>query len=247
MRTSLLLAIISVLVASVAAHEGEHGAVDSVCLTTPTNTTCSNFTIPSASLTGPIGEICKTSSYLPGCSLNAACTADSKLNTTYCAPLTILASLCNATDDTAVTSTVCSKSYSVFCSANSLIPGCKSQAAFPGLPSGKAVAGTVYSICLEMPMMTDCKICPAPVNGYSDCDEVKAWKGLCLDMPDMKQCPSFNTMCNNTKFAPFCDFNYKAPVTNPGDQKPSGAGMVVGSWVLSTLLAVAAGATALVL
>lgn len=257
MRTSLLLAIASALVASVAAHDGPH---DPVCLTTPTDASCSNFTIPNDNINTAINDICKTSSYLPGCSLNTACTADSKLNATYCAPLTVLASLCKAAEDTAVTGAVCSKTYSVFCSASSLIPACKSQPAFPGLPSGKLVTGTVYSICQEMPAMTDCKICPAPdATGYSNCDEVKAWKGLCLDMPDMTQCPSFNTMCNNTKFAPFCDSSYKSPAgsgSNPpssggdhsghGDKNGSASTSVV-SWVMSAFLAAAVGATTLVL
>ncbi|KAG0058631.1 hypothetical protein BGZ89_001101, partial [Linnemannia elongata] len=84
----------------------------------------------------------------------------------------ILATLCTAKEDTAVTQAACAKSYSVFCSATSLIPNCKTQGAFPGLPSGKIVTGAIYSVCQEMPGMTDCKICPAPdASGYSQCDE----------------------------------------------------------------------------
>ncbi|KAF9945014.1 hypothetical protein BGZ70_004137, partial [Mortierella alpina] len=106
----------------------------------------------------------------------------------------------------------------------SLIPACKSQPAFPGLPSGKAVTGAIYSVCQEMPGMSDCKICPGPdASGYSKCDEVKAWQGLCLDMPDMKQCPPYNTMCTNTKFAPFCSKTYKAPNGGGGSATASGA------------------------
>ncbi|KAG0220683.1 hypothetical protein B0O80DRAFT_439576 [Mortierella sp. GBAus27b] len=259
MRTSVLVAIASALVAVAVAHPG-HDEPVSVCLSTPTNATCSNYTIPASNITTAISDICKTASYLPGCSLNTACSADSKLNATYCAPLTVLASLCKPTDDAAVTSAVCSKTYGVFCADNSLIPGCKSQPAFPGLPSGKAVTGAVYSVCQEMPSMTGCTICPAPdATGYSKCDEVKAWKDLCLDMPEMSQCPSYNTMCNSTKFAPFCDSKYRSPagggVTPPpsgGDHsghvnQPSGASMVVGSWAMSSLLAMAAGAMTLVL
>ncbi|ORZ16722.1 hypothetical protein BCR41DRAFT_54260 [Lobosporangium transversale] len=212
MRSSLLFAVASVFVASATAHDGHPhdppATAPSGCLATPTDAVCSTFVVPNATITDAIKEICAINSFLPGCSLNAACTADSKLSTTYCAPMTILASLCIPTEDAVLTGTVCSKSYSIFCAANSLIPACKGQPAFPGLPSGKTVTGTVYSICQEMPMMTDCKICPTPeASGYSNCDEVKAWKGLCLDMPDMKQCPSYNTMCSNTKFAPFCDLN----------------------------------------
>ncbi|GJJ78058.1 hypothetical protein EMPS_10417 [Entomortierella parvispora] len=222
MRSSLFLAAAATLLASsVSAHPG-HDDAASVCLTTPTDPSCSTFTFPNATLSAAIGDICKTSSFLPGCSLNTACAADASLPATQCAPLTILATLCTATDDTAVTTAVCSKTYGVFCAANSLIPSCKTQVAFPGLPSGKAVAGAVYSICQEMAAMTDCKICPAPdATGYSSCDQVKAWKGLCLDMPDMKQCPSYNDMCKATPFAPFCTAAYVAPSTPTTSSAPA--------------------------
>ncbi|KAG0076851.1 hypothetical protein BGZ90_008086 [Linnemannia elongata] len=189
----------------------------------------------------------------------------SSLNPTYCAPLTILATLCTAKEDTAVTQAACAKSYSVFCSATSLIPNCKTQGAFPGLPSGKIVTGAIYSVCQEMPGMTDCKICPAPdASGYSQCDEVSAWKGLCLDMPDMTQCPSFNAMCKNTTFAPFCNATYKAPAapattSGSADPKPTGgdhsghggqnaASSLAGSMTMVSALAViAAGISSLVM
>ena len=226
MRSTLLLAVASALIATAQAHVGPHdppGTAPSVCLTTPTDASCSTYSIPNATITAAIGDICKTSSFLPGCSLNTACTADSTLPAANCAPLTILATLCTAADDAALTTAVCAKTYSVFCSATSLIPACKSQAAFPGLPSGKAVTGAIYSVCQEMPGMADCKICPGPdATGYSKCDEVKAWQGLCLDMPDMKQCPPYNTMCTNTKFAPFCSKTYKAP--NGGNGTPTASG-----------------------
>lgn len=256
MRTSLFLAVASALIASVSAHDGSHDTVPSECLTTPTNTTCSTFVIPTANITSAISDICTTSSFLPGCSLNSACSTDSSLNATYCAPLTILASLCTAAEDTALTSTVCSKTYSVFCSNNSVIPACKSQVAFPGLPSGKIVTGTVFSVCQEMPMMKDCSSCPGPdASGYSKCDEVKAWKGLCLDMPDMSQCPSFNTMCSNTKFAPFCSAQYVSPNTTTATTTGSpstptgknGAGALAGSLFMTSLAAIAAGVSVLVL
>ncbi|KAF9117683.1 hypothetical protein BGW39_001899, partial [Mortierella sp. 14UC] len=167
-------------------------------------------------------------------------------------------------DDTALTQAVCAKSYSVFCGATSLIPNCKTQVAFPGLPSGKLVTGAVYSVCQEMPGMSDCKTCPAPdTSGYSQCDEVAAWKGLCLDMPEMTQCPSYNAMCKNTTFAPFCNATYKAPAapattSGAADPKPSGdhsghggqnaAASLAGSMTLvSALAAIAAGISSMVL
>ncbi|KAF9083923.1 hypothetical protein BGX29_002829, partial [Mortierella sp. GBA35] len=210
----------------------------SVCLTNPADASCANYSIPAANLTSAITEICTANKYLPGCSLN--------------------------TEDTAVTQAACAKTYSVFCSATSLIPNCKTQTAFPGLPSGKVITGAVYSVCQEMPGMTDCKICPAPdATGYSQCDEVAAWKGLCLDMPDMTQCPSFNAMCKNTTFAPFCNSTYKAPsapaTTGSADPKPTGgdhsnhdgkngAASLAGSMtMISALAAIAAGISSLVL
>ncbi|KAF9434293.1 hypothetical protein BGZ76_008255 [Entomortierella beljakovae] len=264
MRFSIVLSVVATLLASVSAHDGPHDPPTTAptgCLATPTNSSCSSFTIPDATLTGAIDEICKTSSFLPGCSLNTACKSDPSLNATYCAPLTVLASLCTAAEDTNITSTACAKSYSLFCSKDSLIPACKTQLAFPGLPSGKIVTGTVYSICQDMPSMTDCKICPGPdATGYSNCDEVKAWKGLCLDMPDMTQCPSFNTMCNSTKFAPFCSSDYKAPggvstPTSGAAAKPTedhsthgnGANTIAGSLVMSLIITVIASASAFVL
>ncbi|KAF9196498.1 hypothetical protein BGZ49_002805 [Haplosporangium sp. Z 27] len=269
MRSSLLLVIASILFSSVSAHEGhEHPVTTPGCLETPTNTTCSSFVIPVANIATAISDICKTSSFLPGCSLNTACSADSTLNATYCAPLTILATLCTATEDVNVTSPVCSKTYSVFCSKDSLIPGCKSQPAFPGLPSGKIVTDAVYSVCKEMPMMTDCKICPGPdaTTGYSNCDEVKALKGLCLDMPEMSQCSSYNAMCNSTKFTPFCSNDYTAPknstTTVPtntpitttttaagghASHSTNGAGVFTSSLVMTTLVAVVVGVSGFIL
>ncbi|KAG0352347.1 hypothetical protein BG005_008192 [Podila minutissima] len=269
MRTSLFLAVASVLAASVSAHAGHDGPTTgapaptgapvppSVCLTTPTDASCATYNLPNATLTTAISDICKTSSFLPGCSLNTACTADASLPAAHCAPLTILATLCSAPDDVALTSAVCSKTYNVFCSATSLIAACKTQKAFPGLPSGKAVTGTVYSICQSMPSMTDCKICPAPEGGYSKCDEVAAWKGLCLDMPDMTECPPYNTMCKATPFAPFCDRAYKAPgapagpTPTGGDHSGHGSGnktaaavAVSGSYGLASAMAVVAVALA---
>ncbi|KAG0319850.1 hypothetical protein BGZ99_004884 [Dissophora globulifera] len=261
MRSTLFFAVASALSTAVAALEGSQvspTATPSICLTTPTDVSCSNYTIAAASITSSISEICKASSFLPGCSLYAACTADSTLNATYCAPLTILASLCTPVEDSVLTSPVCAKSYSIFCATGSKIPDCKSRTALPGLPSGKLVTGTVYSICQEMPTMTDCKLCPGPdaTTGYSNCDEVKAWKGLCLDMPDMTQCSSFNTMCKNTGFAPFCSNSYKAPSggatpssggaspvptdnMNHGQQTPNSASILYCSSVMASLLALA--------
>ncbi|KAG0232567.1 hypothetical protein BGW42_008081 [Actinomortierella wolfii] len=223
MRSTTILATIASLVATVAAHAGEdHGAAPSPCLTNPANATCATYTFDSATLNKDIDAICTASSFLPGCSLNAACKADPKLPQAQCNPLTVLATLCTAAEDKAITSAACAKSYDVYCGANSVIEACKTQTAFPGLPSGKLVTGTVYAICQDMPKMKDCSICPAPdASGYSKCDEVKAWSGLCLDMPDMSQCPSFNNMCKNTTFAPFCDASYKAPNSN-GTTTPGG-------------------------
>ncbi|KAG0332448.1 hypothetical protein BG004_001266 [Podila humilis] len=269
MRTSLILAVASVFVASAAAHDGPHETTPtapaptgapSVCLTTPTDASCSTYTFPNATLTAAIADICKASSFLPGCSLNNACTADTTLPAAQCAPLTILATLCGSADDASLTSAVCGKTYNVFCSATSLIPSCKTQKAFPGLPSGKAVTGSVYSVCQEMPMMKGCKLCPGPdATGYSKCDEVAAWKDLCLDMPDMTQCPPYNTMCKTTPFAPFCDAAYKAPgapATSAGPQPTGGdhsghgsgsaaaAGVVSVSYVLASAMTVMAAAVA---
>ncbi|KAG0053598.1 hypothetical protein BGZ83_000808 [Gryganskiella cystojenkinii] len=266
MRSSLFLAAAATL-CLVSAHPG-HEETPSICLATPTDASCSTFILPNATLTAFIGEICKTSSFLPGCSLSTACAADPALPSAQCNPLSVLATLCSAKDDAALTSAVCAKSYGVFCANNSLIPACKTQVAFPGLPSGKAVTGSVYSVCQEMPGMTDCKICPGPdATGYSKCDEVKAWKGLCLDMPDMTQCPPYNNMCKATPFAPFCDAKYVAPATTPttsgaapspttggGDHSGHGgsnngtsaAGAIVASGSF-TLLSVAAAAVALAL
>ncbi|KAG0263082.1 hypothetical protein BG011_009285 [Mortierella polycephala] len=265
MRSSVFIAIASALIATVAAHDGPHdppaGGAPSVCLTTPTDASCASYDIPKDTLATAIGDICKVSSFLPGCSLNAACSADSALPATYCAPLTILATLCTSADDASLTSAVCSKTYDVYCGASSLIPGCKANPAFPGLPSGKLVTGAVYSICQEMSSMKDCSICPAPdATGYSKCDEVKAWKGLCLDMPDMSQCPSYNTMCSNTKFDAFCSSTYVSPnggsstsgaQPTPTDHSDHGApGNAAGSLAAGSLAVVAAalaGISALVL
>ncbi|KAG0269940.1 hypothetical protein DFQ27_001489 [Actinomortierella ambigua] len=216
MRSTTVLLAIASLAATVLAHGGEdHGAASSPCLTNPANATCSTYTFDTAALNKDVDAICSVSSFLPGCSLSTSCRADPSLPQSQCHPLTVLATLCTAPEDKNLTATSCATSYNAYCGATSVIPQCKNQTAFPGLPSGKIVTGTVYSICLDMPGMKGCSICPAPdATGYSKCDEVKAWSDLCLDMPDMSQCPPFNAMCKNTAFGPFCDASYKAPVNN---------------------------------
>ncbi|KAF9577335.1 hypothetical protein BGW38_007508, partial [Lunasporangiospora selenospora] len=232
----------------------------SVCLTTPTDSTCSNYTIPASTISAAVSDICKASSFLPGCSLNTAC-ADHSLNQTYCAPLTVLATLCTAKEDTALTGAACSKSYQTFCSNSSLIPACKTQVAFPELPSGKIATGLIYSVCQEMPGMKGCKICPAPEasTGYSVCDEMAALKDLCLDMPEMTQCPSYNKMCNSTKFAPFCSANSSGGhgghgghgnnnQTTPGtDKGKNDANAMASSLVMTSVLAAIAGLVSMTL
>ncbi|KAF9979091.1 hypothetical protein BGZ73_006328 [Actinomortierella ambigua] len=222
MRSTTVFFAIASLAATAMAHAGEDHGAPSPCLTTPTNATCSTFTFDTAALKKDVDSICTVSSFLPGCSLSTACRADPSLPQAQCHPLTVLATLCTAAEDKSLTSATCSKTYDVYCGAGSVIPQCKNQTAFPGLPSGKIVTGSVYSICQEMPAMKDCSICSAPdATGYSKCDEVKAWSNLCMDMPDMSQCPSYNTMCKNTSFAPFCDAKYKAPNSNGTTPPPT--------------------------
>ncbi|KAI9003723.1 hypothetical protein BC832DRAFT_559785 [Gaertneriomyces semiglobifer] len=79
-----------------------------------------------------------------------------------------------------------------------------------GLPDAKTASGFVASICTEMPTMKDCQgdaACPAAnaTSGVSDCKVMSVYSALCLDMPNMTQCPAWKTFCDgNGKPAPFC-------------------------------------------
>ena len=54
----------------------------------------------------------------------------------------------------------------------------------------KNVSDQVYSSCFEMPSMKDCKNCGSPnsiTKVIDNCDLLKVYGGLCIDMPNMSQ------------------------------------------------------------
>ncbi|KAF9349731.1 hypothetical protein BGX26_012006 [Mortierella sp. AD094] len=185
----------------------------------PSKLNCSSFVAPSGTTTGAIGDICKTSSSLPGFFLNTACGADSSLNAIYCAPLAILVTICTAPEGMGLTSFTCRSTYNILLRMLR-DPWLQGPACLPWSASAKVVIGIVHSVC------QDCNICPAPdaLSGYVNCDAVKTWKGLCLYMPD-KQCPTYSTMRNST----------------------SGVEALAGSMVMTSLVAIVAGVSAFIL
>jgi hypothetical protein len=71
-----------------------------------------------------------------------------------------------------------------------------------GIPTAVNASSQIYSICDEMPMK-DC-ICPAPVNGVSNCNTLKVYSDLCLDMPDMRQCQQWKQFCSVYPKTSYC-------------------------------------------
>jgi len=163
------------------------------CFQNPTNTSCSNYVLPSAMVNNDITMLCGMMGNMSGCAINTICSNDQYKKGVYCAPFSIYKSLCKdmmmkPCDD-----------YSAVCVANSAIRECNMQT-LP-LPSSMALSKLITDICADM-SMPGCEQCTG--GGMVPCDVLTVYSDLCLSMPDMNQCADWHSICALVPTWPIC-------------------------------------------
>ncbi|KNC97664.1 uncharacterized protein SPPG_07131 [Spizellomyces punctatus DAOM BR117] len=161
-----------------------------------------------AMATSTLTTVCQQAAKIPVCDLySTSCKANS--TAAACNPVSLALSAC--ADPVAATNSACTMFKSMCTGA------CANQGAVKDLLPARNASQQVFSICTEMPTMTDCQgdaRCPAPdATGVSDCKSWTVYSALCREMPDMTQCASWKSFCSsNGQVAPFC--GGAAPTTN---------------------------------
>ncbi|KAF2071248.1 hypothetical protein CYY_007430 [Polysphondylium violaceum] len=187
MKQKIILSII--LIISIQIGLSSQQGVD--CITTPTDPSCANYVYPASSATSDINGLCKGMPYMTVCSLQKACN-ESSLSTGICQPFSLLAQSC--TEDMGGMSD-CKNFKSLCTTSGSVVSSCNSTQFIANLPTTKTINTQVKSICGEM-NMEDCQKCPNSNGmGYLQCDIFDVYSLLCMAMPDMSQCSTWQSMC----------------------------------------------------
>lgn len=125
---------------------------------------------------------------MPGCSVQKACMANNlDQNSKYCAPMTLLATLCT---DMPEMKNGCT-TYTTVCAPGSTVPECAQYPPIPNIPGWDSSRSAVLSICNDM-TMDQCSAC----NTMSCPSPLDTLVALCADMPDMSQCTIVNSWCS---------------------------------------------------
>ncbi|EGG19041.1 hypothetical protein DFA_02284 [Cavenderia fasciculata] len=164
------------------------------CIATPNDSSCVNYQYPVSNVTQDINGLCMDMDFMPLCSVQKECNSiDSQ--TGVCYPFSILADGCQY-DMPGMKD--CSN-YNQLCSNTSVVKECTERQAIAGLPKTTQLSQYIYSICTSM-SMDACSQCTIPATSSSmitTCDLLSVYTSLCQQMPDMSECASWKTMCQN--------------------------------------------------
>jgi copper transporter 1 len=202
---------ILLLVASFAMLLSCHGSValaeDADCIHSPSNASCTNYTMPSAMVQQGISGNCQMMPNMVGCTVERICTSsDSSRAVTrspYCAEFSVLKDLC--VDMPGMSPC---KNYTSMCSNVSVVAEC-SMKSLP-LPKTMSLSNTVEQMCDAM-YMEPCSKCTKQ-GKMLQCDLLQVYSDLCLSMW-MEGCEQWESMCKVIPDWPLC-------ASSPGDEMP---------------------------
>ncbi|TPX37406.1 hypothetical protein SmJEL517_g00460 [Synchytrium microbalum] len=160
------------------------------CIASPTSSSCSTYVYASTSAQNDLTIICGAAS----ATIHPACAVYKSPSSASFSPQSLLASAC--TDSTLNSSAGCA-AYKSMCVNGSAVPLCN-NGIVNGLPDSVTANGLVASICYEMPMMSNCSVCPArdATTMIANCYVWKVYSDLCSEM-NMAQCAQHSNFCSS--------------------------------------------------
>ncbi|KAI8814632.1 Ctr copper transporter family-domain-containing protein [Cladochytrium replicatum] len=173
------------------------------CIARPWESGCSGFTYTPSDVDADVAQLCSAMSVMPGCTINDMCKNNTAIQSAdYCKPFSVLGDLCKY-DMPRMTGC---RAYTSMCGpSNSTVTACTQVAPLANLPTTDIANQAVRSICSSM-SMDGCEKCTfKSATAYaSGCDLLSVYSQLCLAMPDMTECSSFNKFCSSNPSLPIC-------------------------------------------
>jgi copper transporter 1 len=207
-RTNLLALVCCAMLLSCSGWLAQaQEAADDDCIYSPSNVSCTNYTMPSAMVQQGINGNCKMMPNMVGCTVERICTApDASRAVTrspYCAEFSVLKNLC--VDMPGMSPC---KNYTSMCSNVSVVAECRARS-LPA-PKSMALSNIVEKMCNDM-YMEPCGKCKKQ-GMMLQCDLLQVYSDLCLSMW-MEGCEDWENMCKVIPDWPLC-------AASPGEEVP---------------------------
>ncbi|KAJ3411587.1 hypothetical protein HDV05_002007 [Chytridiales sp. JEL 0842] len=193
--------------------------------------------MPNSTAINSLHSLCLVMDWMPGCTVMNLCGLGPQQTTSmekglrgnvldeeFCDPFRVLADICQS-DMPRMKG--CAK-YRELCPTGTAVEQCTSPPpTLPYLPTTKFASELVTSICTEMEMH-GCQECMATkqlLNGGVEilkkpCKWFETYASLCLMMPEMEQCATFQNLCSATPHFPLCPTSPPNPSNPHSPQKP---------------------------
>jgi copper transporter 1 len=157
------------------------------CLESSESEECANYQLSDLQSTDSIDKLCKAMPNMNACIIKNSC----KSTTEECSPFRFLQSICldmPRMKDCLI--------FNTLCKPGSQIEQCKQTKL--SLPTSKETKAEISSICNEMNMI-GCECI-----SIQSCN-LENYTFLCKQMPEMKQCAGYNTLCETYPLLSFCN------------------------------------------
>lgn len=159
------------------------------CYTNPTAAQCATFKRADAEWTSDVASLCSAMSFMSGCTLWKQCKAG-QASGDFCTPASLAADLC--VDMPRMKGC---EAYTALCARGTKVAQCTTPGPVPDLVTTYPAKEAVDAICTSM-SMTDCASCSETGLKFAKCpDPLGTLSALCIAMPGMGECASFQQMC----------------------------------------------------
>jgi len=171
-------------------------ASNDTCVLNPSNSSCTNYQLPSSVVDGDISMLCDMMPWMLGCGLDSLCTTQTGLSnqSLYCNNFGIYTGLCA---DMAMKP--CTDRQNM-CAPGSVVSECNTP--YLQLGSTSQVAQQVQWMCGNMSMPG----CTAACTGtdLQKCPLLTTYANLCKSMPTMSECAQWKATCVAIPDWPLC-------------------------------------------
>ncbi|GIL46477.1 hypothetical protein Vafri_3459, partial [Volvox africanus] len=169
------------------------------CMTDSSSMLCTSYEYPLDNITSDLASLCTSMTYMPGCTIRAACQAGN-VTGDFCRPMTLLATIC-----VDMPSMGGCKSYVALCKNTSVVQQCRSFPAIPGLPTtAQAKLAVVAGLCAaNRTAMTPAvqnltTVMCAACNQLSCRDYLTPLSSICSISPGLNGCSTYENWCGDS-------------------------------------------------
>ncbi|GIL46473.1 hypothetical protein Vafri_3459 [Volvox africanus] len=169
------------------------------CMTDSSSMLCTSYEYPLDNITSDLASLCTSMTYMPGCTIRAACQAGN-VTGDFCRPMTLLATIC-----VDMPSMGGCKSYVALCKNTSVVQQCRSFPAIPGLPTtAQAKLAVVAGLCaanrtaMTLAVQNLTTVMCAACNQLSCRDYLTPLRSICSISPGLNGCSTYYSWCQTS-------------------------------------------------